>query len=141
MYWDNPNFDAQEFALRKAWWTLSDIPEENRNLYLDAYRLIKLVRDNKLWDDDCQKKLLYNEKSEWSIHVKKQLQRSEEREKQDREDPAYLKYTAARTMWKDAIFPEQRLRSKQARLSLQQARKASWKKAGQQKRGLFHGCR
>ncbi len=112
LYWDNPNFDAQEFAFRKAWWTLSDIPEENRNLYLDAYRLIKLVRENKLWDDDYQKKLLYNEKSEWSIHVKKQQQRSEEREKQDREDPVYLKYTAARTMWKDAIENTNRIEKK-----------------------------
>ena len=116
LFWDNPNFDAQEFAFRKAWWALSDIPEGNRNMYLDAFRLIKLVREKKLWDDDYQKKLLYNEKNEWSIHVKEQRQKRLEREKQDKNDPLYLRYITTQKALEDSIADTNHLEEKIVKL-------------------------
>ena len=112
LFWEDPNMDLYGHAFQEAWRAVPDIPNADRNLDADAYMVFKLVRENKLYDDDYQATLRQMEKMEWSEHVKKQRQRSEEREKQDREDPVYLKYTAARTMWKDAIENTNRIEKK-----------------------------
>lgn len=95
-FWEIPDFDAREFAFEKAWKALPGLADDDRNNDTAAYQIFKLVQENKLYDDDYETMLHHNHDLEWKAHVENQRRRSKELEEQDKKDPVYLKYVAAK---------------------------------------------
>ena len=79
-FWEAPDFDALEFAFEKAWKALPGIPPDDRNLDTDACHIYKLVRENKLIDDDADASERWNAEQERISKIRKQAQEREEEE-------------------------------------------------------------
>ena len=61
-----------------------------------SWVLSRLAIEMKLYDDDYETMLHHNHDLEWKAHVENQRRRSKELEEQDKKDPVYLKYVAAK---------------------------------------------
>ena len=106
LFWEDPNFDGYEQSFRDAWRAVPGIPANERDLDADAYMIFKLVRGNKLYDDD------YEETFNWNSQLKKkqlkEIKKQEEKQEEEREKQLSEQYHSlfeARKKANDDLWP------------------------------------
>ena len=80
LFWEDPKFDGYEHSFQQAWRSIPGISVEDRDLDADAYMLFKLVRENRLFDDD------YEETLNWNTQLKKKQLEEEKKQKEKQEE-------------------------------------------------------